>query len=222
MKSIYDVRLENLKHVLNFIKRKDLSALIDIEYNLLNQYLGPNAKKKIGPKIAAKISSGLNLPENWMDAPHTLNQVKFALNHQLDDTVPDLNFTDIVTIKAEKNNAPKIDFEIEYTLDDVFRKYSKIRHAQYLLNNSRLFMIEGGSTKSMYRNGQLLGCCKNTVLKPGADVVIVFKNGEVMFSEYLYERFDYLDFVNVLRERATFSKQEIQYIAPIDFVMMPN
>lgn len=55
MKSIYDVRLENLKHILNFIKRKDLSALIDMEYNLLNQYLGANAKKKIGPKTAALI-----------------------------------------------------------------------------------------------------------------------------------------------------------------------
>ncbi|WP_180099895.1 hypothetical protein [Acinetobacter sp. YH12153] len=222
MKSIYEVRLENLKHVLKFIKRKDLCVLIDIDYNLLNQYLGANAKKKIGPKIAAKINAGLNFPENWMDAPHTLNQVKLALNQQIDDSAPDLNITDILTIKAQRNGAPKIDFEVEYTLDDVFRKYSKIRHAQYLLNNSRLFLIEGGSTKSVYRNGQLIGCSKNTILKPGADVVVVLENGEVMFSEFLYERFEYLNFMNVLRERASFSKQEIQYIAPIDFVMMPN
>jgi hypothetical protein len=222
MKSIYDVRLENLKYILNFIKRKDLSTIIDIEYNLLNQYLGANAKKRIGPKTASKINAGLNLPENWMDTPHTLNQVKFALNQQLEDSSPNLNFTDILTIKAQKNGAPKIDFEIEYTLDDIFNKYSKIRHAQHLLNNTRLFLIEGGSTKSVYRNGQLIGCSKNTILKPGADVVIVFENGEVMFSEFLYERFEYLNFMNILREREIFSKQEIQYIAPIDFVMMPN
>lgn len=221
MKSIYDVRLENLKHILNFIKRKDLSLTIDTEYNLLNQYLGPNAKKKLGPKIAAKINTGLNMPENWMDTPHTLNQVKLALNSQIEvqDT---LNLIDILTIKAQRNSNLRIDFNVEHTLDDILKKYSKIRHAEYLLNSSKLFLIEGNSTKSFYRNGQLIGCSKILDIKPGADVLIILQNGDVIFSEFLFERFEYLNFINGLKERELFSKQEIQYIAPIDFVMMPN
>lgn len=224
MKSIYDVRLENLKHILNFIKRKDLSIIIDTEYNLLNQYLGANAKKKLGPKIAAKINTGLNLPENWMDTPHTLNQVKFALNSQVEveDAIDTLNLVDIFTIKAQRNSNLQIDFNVKHTLDDVLKKHSKMRHAEYLLNSSKLFLIEGNSTKSFYRNGQLIGCSKISDIKHGADVLIILQNGDVTFSEFLYERFDYLNFMNGLKEREIFSKQEIQYIAPIDFVMMPN
>lgn len=222
MKSIYDVRLENLKHILNFIKRKDLSALIDMEYNLLNQYLGANAKKKIGPKTAAKINHGLNLPDNWLDTPHTLVQVKLALSNQIEETVADLSLTDILTIKSQKDRNSKIDFGIETSLDDLLKKYSQIRHAKNMLNNTRLFLIEGSSPKSIYRNGQLIGCSNTSELKPGADVLIVFENGEVEFSEFLYERFEYLNFMNILKGREVFAKKEIQYIAPIDFVLMPN
>lgn len=222
MKSIYDVRLDNLKYILTFKKRKDLSIIIGIDYNLLNQYLGSNAKKRLGPKSAAKINKGLSLPENWLDTPHTLNQVKLALNNQIDETITDFDSTDILTIKAQRDSNSKIDFNAEHTLDDLFKRYGKIRHAQYLLNNTRLFLIEGSSTKFLYRNGQLIGCSKSTELKPGTDVLIVFENGEVIISEFLYERFEYLNFMNVLKGREIFAKNEIQYIAPIDFVMMPN
>ncbi|AYC20089.1 hypothetical protein DZA65_03214 [Dickeya dianthicola] len=87
MKSIYDIRRENLQEVLRAAfdgKQSRLAERLEIQPNLVSRW--ENGKKNIGTASARKIELAGRLPQAWMDTDHVLSRAAGETKNQGEPT----------------------------------------------------------------------------------------------------------------------------------------
>lgn len=86
MKDIYEIRLINLRSLVERAgNRKELANRLDMQYQLLSNYIGKTPTKKVGDQTARLAEEVFNLEYGWMDNLHGPDQLVWpfrALRHE--------------------------------------------------------------------------------------------------------------------------------------------
>jgi len=197
MKELREIRLNNLKQLIEKYGQKRLAEKLDRTDSLLNSYKSSTVKKNIGEKFARHIETTLNLPYGWMDQPHPINQDKDTKiaedrapyyappqNTQEHSNVePALNprgeLVPIISWVQAGHASEAIDLFEPGIADDWIKPSCQTKAHTYALR------VQGDSMEPEFREGMIL------IVEPEMDYLsgdyVIAKNGdgEVTFKQYV-------------------------------------
>lgn len=233
--TVYETRKNNLLLMLKYYKsRRSFAEKINIEYNLLNQYLGQKKPKNIGDKLAAKITEAHHLPNGWLDHPQDELTIKSIVESQSTTTC-------VATLQGDHNkssNHPSIEQSDQLRmigLTNILRmtKGEKLEvsantqeikniHIPLGVQNPVAYLIKGLGYAKPYKNGYAIICEYTGIAIPGEEVLIFCKNGEIFAGEYLFEQDILISIDSVTGEKENILKENIVRISPVKYFISPS
>lgn len=233
--TVYETRKNNLLLMLKYYEnRRVFSEKINIEYNMLNQYLGQKNPKNIGDKLAAKITESHHLPTGWLDHTHdeltikniiesqsTTNHVAIdTLNQNLSTNHPSIEQSDQLRMVALTNilkMSKGEDLEVNSNVQEI--KNISIPNG---LKNPVAYIIKGLGFSKPYRNGYVIVTEFTGKPIPGEETLIFCKDGRIFAGEYLFEQDILISIDSVTGEKENILKEDIARISPIILFISPS
>lgn len=233
--TVYETRKNNTLLMIKFYEnRRSFAEKIDIDYNLLNQYLGNKKPKNIGDKLAQKITSAHRVPDGWLDHPQDESTIKNIIesqnppsgdslipidqknivNHPSIDKSDQLRMIGLTNI-LKMSRGEKL--EVSANTEEV-----KNIHIPQGIKNPIAYIIKGLGFAKPYRNGYILICEYTGMPIAGEEVMIFCKNGTIYAGEYLFEQDILISIESVTGEKENILKSDIARISPIKVFVSPS
>lgn len=233
--TVFEIRRKNVEVILKFYEsRHAFAEKISTDYNLLNQYLSHKKPKRIGEKLAGKITTAHNLPEGWLDSLHDEATIRNIIQGQSTTKVDAEN-----TKKTENYaNHPSVDSSshtrmigLNNTLIMSRGEKLSIAHNTDLIKNINIpegiknpvaYVIKGIGYAKPYRNGYVVICEYVGVPIAGEEVLIFMKNGDIYAGEYLFEQDILISIDSVEGKNEKLHKDDIARISPVKVFVSPS
>ncbi|WP_180074471.1 hypothetical protein [Acinetobacter sp. YH12116] len=241
MLGIKEIRRTNVLKMLQHLKedykidRKSFAEIVDIPYNLLNQYLSDNAKKTIGSKIAEKLTEPFGLDATWLD--HIQNDVSIqrVLSNKFNATQLDATITEEPTsLDPQSYQDDQKSFKILALAKTIY-----LSRGQDLEINNNVeihyqvevpstmtipvaFEIKGTGFNKPYKNGYVIICDMALKTTAGEDVILETTDGKVYCGEFLFEKEGFIEIDSVDGQRDSVNKENILRIYPVVAFVTPS
>lgn len=233
--TVYETRKNNLFLMIKFYEnRRVFAEKINIEYNLLNQYLGKKNPKNIGDKLALKITEAHHLQSGWLDHPHDELTIKNIVESQLTT----ISVAQIQSNQKKSTNHPSIDQSdqlrmvaltniLKMSKGEDLEVNSNIQEVKNIsipngLKNPVAYIIKGLGFSKPYRNGYVIVTEFTGKPIPGEEVLIFCKDGKIYAGEYLFEQDILISIDSVTGEKENILKEDIARISPIILFISPS
>lgn len=215
MTCVQDIRIQNLKGMLAYIKRADFCEKVGIEYNLLNQYLGKNSKKKLGTILASRISVALGFEPGWMDHLHSRYELSSAVGVVFDQQKSMMRADRIYTV-GQRFSTLFCDLDESEGINAFMMRQKTFAKHLSLVSNYHLFRTKLPLSFGYFSSAVL--CCSGNLV-PGDQSLLLFGDGAVALTEYLYKDTHYIYVQDWNGERKAYALDELIYESGINMVL---
>lgn len=235
MLTVYDIRRKNVESLVKHSSsRKAFCEKVDIEYNLLNQYMSKKNPKNIGDKLVLKITTAFSLPDGWLDHVQDENALK---NIVLVSSASNDDASILENLSSEENHPS---FDLNFAVKSIpilnFLKMNKGEKLEVTdaieesiniyvppnIINPTAYQIRGTGFNKPYRNGYVIVCEFNGTPVPGEDVLIFCKNGSIFAGEFLYSQDILISIESIDGKKDEILKENIDRISPVKIFMAPS
>ena len=241
MLGIKEIRRKNVLGMLQCLKddhkidRKGFAELVDVPYNLLNQYLSENAKKSIGNKIAEKITAPFGVDATWLDHIQNDISIRRTINNKLAATqidAMDKEDTNQAALASYQDNQKSFKIlALSKTIhlnrgQDLEISNNVEIHHQIEVPTSMVFPvafeIKGTGFNKPYKNGYVIICDISLKATAGEDLIIETIKGEVYCGEFLFDKEGIIEIDSVDGSRDSIDKDSILKIYPVVAFVTPS